>query len=158
MNIKINNEQTNNKTLEYKENAWSGKKTILYNGKELTQINKNLFKYEDGTTSEQFEVKGNYLLGVTINMFGKLIEIERKLTWYEILIAVLVFIPCVIISAFSGVLSATICGAIGGALGATSLIIVKQFDKLYLKIILSLELLIIGALLSYIFAFLIIRF
>ena len=32
MQIVINNEQTNNKDLEYEEGFWTGKKTIKYNG------------------------------------------------------------------------------------------------------------------------------
>lgn len=149
MNININNEQTKYKELEYKENFWNGKRTITYDGTTLTKIKRNLYEYKDGDITEQFEIKGNQLIGITIKMFGNTVEIARKLTWYEIVMAVLVFVPCVFFGAIGG--------AIGGALGITNLIIIRQVDKVYLKIIFSIQFLIIGVLLGYIFAFIILK-
>ena len=47
-----------------------------------------LYEYKDGDITEQFEIKGNQLIGITIKMFGNTVEIARKLTWYEIVMAV----------------------------------------------------------------------
>ena len=129
MKITLNNEQTNNKELYFEENFWTGKRTIKYNGVTLNKVKNNLYEYNDGEVSEQFEVKGNQLVGITIKMFGKEVDIARKLTWYEIVMAVFVFVPCILFGAVGG--------AIGGALGFTNLTIIRQVEKLYLKIIIS---------------------
>lgn len=149
MKITINNEQTKNKELYYEENFWTGKKTIKYNGVILTKVKRNLYEYKDGDISEQFEVKGNQLVGITINLFGETIEVARKLTWYEIVMSILVFVPCILFGAIGG--------AIGGAFGFTNLTIIRNVDKWWLKLIISIQFTIIGLLLSYIFAFLILK-
>ena len=149
MQITINNEQTKNKELYYEENFWTGKKTIKYNGVILTKIKRNLYEYKDGDISEQFEVKGNQLVGITINLFGETIEVARKLTWYEIVMSILVFVPCILFGAIGG--------AIGGAFGFTNLTIIRNVDKWWLKLIISIQFTIIGLLLSYLFAFLILK-
>ena len=87
MKITIKNEQTNNKELCYEEGFWTGKKTIKYNGVELLKLSRNLYEYKDGEKTEQFEVKGNQLIGVTIKMFGNDVEVVRKITWYEIVMS-----------------------------------------------------------------------
>lgn len=73
-----------------------------------------------------------------IKMFGNEIELERKSTWYEIVMSLMVFLPCVLF------------GAIGGGLGFTNLIIIKKIDKWWLKLIISTQFTIISFLLSYI--------
>lgn len=149
MKITINNEQTKNKELYYEENLWTGKKTIEYNGIVLTKVKRNLYEYKDGDISEQFKVKGNQLFGIIINMFGNAVEIARKLTWYEMVMSIFVFIPCILFGAIGG--------AIGGAFGFTNLTIIRNIDKWWLKLIISIQFTIIGLLLSYIFAFLILK-
>ena len=144
MKVAINNEQTNNKLLEYEENAWSGKRTIMYDGIVLTKIKRNIYEYKKDDITEQFVVKGNQLIGITINMFGQTVEIARKLTWYEIVMAILVFAPCILFGAIGG--------AIGGALGFTNVVTIRQIDKWYLKVIVSVQFLVIALLLSYIVA------
>ena len=149
MQITINNEQTKNKELYYEENFWTGKKTIKYNGVILTKIKRNLYEYKDGDISEQFEVKGNQLVGISINMLGENIELTRKLTWYEIVMSILVFVPCILFGAIGGLF--------GGAFGFTNLTIIRNIDKWWLKLIISIQFTVIGLLLSYIFAFLILK-
>lgn len=149
MKILINNEQTNNKLLEYEEGFWTGKRTIKYDGVILSKVKRGSYEYKNGEITETFEIKGNQLVGVKIKMFGNEVEIARKLTWYEIVMAILVFAP--------GFLFGAIGGAIGGALGFTNLVIIRQVDKIYLKIIFSILFLTIGLLLSYIFAVLVLK-
>lgn len=145
----INNEKTQNKVLIYDENIWTGKRTIKYDGTILTKINRNLYEYKNGETSEQFKIKGNLFSGTTITMFGNEIELERRLTWYEIVLSIIVFIPCIMFGLVGGV--------IGGFLGAINLLLIRQFDKIYFKIIVSILFLAIGMLLSYIFAVLVFK-
>lgn len=149
MKIVINNEQTKNKELYYEEGFWTGKRTITYNGILLKKIKMNLYEYNDGENIEQFQIKGNQLFGVSINMFGNNVEVSRKLTWYEIVMAVLVFIPCILFGAIGG--------AIGGALGFTNLTIIRQVKKVYLKVIISAQFLIAGFLLSYLIGYVVLK-
>ena len=146
----INNEQTKNKELVYEEGFWTGKRKITYDGIELVKIKRNLYEYKVEDKTETFEVKGNQLFGATITMFGNTIQLARKLTWYEILMSVLVFVPCVLFGAIGG--------AIGGGLGMTNIVIIRQVDKLYLKITFSVLFAAISILLSYIFAYLVFKF
>ena len=145
----INNEQTKNNELYYEEGFWTGKRTIKYNGISLTKIKRNMYEYKDGENKNQFEVKGNQLIGVTIKMFGNNVEVARKLTWYEIVMSLMVFIPCILFGAIGG--------AFGGGLGFTNLTIIRNVDKWWLKLIISLQFAIIGLLISYIFAYLILK-
>ena len=149
MKVIINNEQTKNKELYYEEGFWTGKRTIKYNGISLTKIKRNLYEYKEGETTENFEIKGNQLIGVTIKMFGNVVEVARKLTWYEIVMSLMVFIPCILFGAIGGVF--------GGGLGFINLTIIRNVDKLWLKLIISLQFAIVALLMSYIFAYLILK-
>ena len=149
MKVVVNNEQTNNKELYYEENLWTGKRTIVYDGVTLTKVKRNLFEYKNGETTEQVEVIGNQLLGITIKMLGKEIEVARKLAWYEIVMAVLVFAPCILFGAIGG--------AIGGALGFTNIVIIRNVKKIYLQIIISIMFMLIGLLMSYVIAVLVLK-
>ena len=149
MKITINNEQTNNKDLFFEETFWTGKRTIIYDGVELKKIKFNLYEYNDGITTYQFLIKGNQFFGLTITMFGKEVEITRKLFWYEITMAVIVFAPCVLFGAIGG--------AIGGALGFTNLTIIRNTEKIYLKIIFSGLFMALSLLLSYVIAVLVFK-
>ena len=149
MKVIINNEQTKNKELYYEEGFWTGKRIIKYNGTSLTKINRNLYEYKAGETTENFEIKGNQLIGVTIKMFGNVVEIARKLTWYELLMSIFVFIPCILYGAVGG--------AIGGILGFTNLTIIRDIDKWWLKLIVSVQFVFVSLLLSYILAYLILK-
>ena len=149
MKTTINNEQTKNKELYYEEGFWTGKRTITYDGVNLTKIKRNLYEYQDGENTEQFEIKGNQLMGVTINMFGNDVEVSRKLTWYEFVMSIFVFIPCVLFGAIGG--------AIGGLLGFTNLTIIRNVEKWWVKLIISIEFTTISLLLSYLLAFLVFK-
>ena len=149
MKIVINNEQTSNKELFYEESFWTGKRTIVYDGIVLKKIKRNIFEYKKDDVVEQVEVVGNQLLGITIKMFGKQFEIARKLTWYEIVMSVFVFLPCVLFGAIGG--------GIGGVLGFTNIVVIRNFQKPYIKVIVSIQFLLIGLLLSYLFAVIIFK-
>lgn len=147
MRVTINNEQTNNKELIYEEGFWTGKRTIVYDGETLTKVKRNIYINK---AKDEFVIKGNQLVGVTITMLGKQVEVLRKLTWFEIALSVLVFVPCVLFGAIGG--------AFGGGLGFTNVMLLRRIDKLYLKIIISLLMTGLAVLLSYIFAYLVFKF
>ncbi len=149
MKIELNNVKTLNKPLEFEENFWTGRRSIKYNGIPLKKIKNSLFEYQDGEKVEQFRIKGNQFIGMIITMFNNEIELERKLTWYEIVLSILVFLPCFLFGLVGG-----ICG---GILGFTNLVIIRQLNKWYLKVIVSILFLTIGMLLSYVIAVLVLN-
>ncbi len=149
MKIIINNENTNNKDLYYEEGFWTGKRTVKYDGAILPKVKRGSYEYKNGEITEIFKIKGNQLAGIKIKMFGSEVEIVRKITWQEIIMSILVFLP--------GFLFGAIGGAIGGLLGFTNLVIIRQVDKIYLKIIFSILFMAIGLLLSYILAVLVFK-
>ena len=149
MNVTINNSQTKNKDLVYEEGFWTGKRSIKYNGVDLVKIKRNIYEYNDGKNIEQFEIKGNQLIGVTIKMFGSCVEVLRKLNWYEIVMAIMVAIPCFLFGAIGG--------AFGGGIGFINLYVIRQIDKWWMKLIISVLFTAISVLLSYIFAFLVLK-
>lgn len=149
MKVTINNEQTKNKTLYYEEGFWTGKRTIVYDGVPLTKVKRNLYELRQGDAVEQFVIKGNQLIGVTITMFGVEVEVARKLYWYEYVLAAIVFAPCVLFGAVGG--------AVGGALGFFNLVVIRNVDKIWLKIIISVQFAAISLLLSYILAVMILH-
>lgn len=145
MKVVIENQQTKNKPFTYEESFWTGKRTIYYDGKQLSKVKRNVYEYKNGEESQHFEIKGNQVIGVTVNMFGSSIEVLRKLTWLEILLSFLVLIPpCVLFGAIGGLF--------GGALGFTNIMVIRQIDKLYLKIIISVEFIAVTLLASYVVA------
>lgn len=144
MKITINNEKTLNKTLEYEESFWTSKRVITYDGINLKKLKYGLYEYRDGDIVECFKIEGNQILGIKINMFNNDIVLERSLTWYEIVLSLLVFVPCILFGLVGGI--------VGGLLGAANLILIRQLEKWYLKVIVSILLLAIGMLLSFIFA------
>ena len=103
-----------------------------------------MFEYKTVSESFLFEIKGNQLTGINLLMFGNQIEIERKLTWYEIALSILVVAPCFLFGAVGG--------AIGGGLCVTNLILIKKIEKIHFKILVSIELCILGFLISYVTA------
>jgi len=149
MKVLLNNEKTKNKDLYFEEGFWTGKRKIVYDGITLTKIKRSIYEYENGDVKEQFVIKGNQLLGVNIQMFGEDVELTRKLTWYEIVLSVLVIAPCVLFGAIGG--------AIGGALGFTNATLIRKIDKLWLKILISIEFAVVGLLLSYLIAYMLLR-
>ena len=149
MKIIINNSQTQNKELCFEEGFWTGKKTITYNGVLLKKIKRNVYEYKDGEITEQFEVKGNQLFGITIKMFGQVVEVARKSTALELTMMFLVFIPCILFGAIGGFF--------GGGLAVITLTVIRRLEKWWLKLIVGLQFMAIALLLSYIFAYLILK-
>lgn len=149
MKTVINNEKTKNKELYFEENFWTGKKHIIYDGVPLTKIRFNQYEYKTDETVETFLVKENAYSGIVVYMFGEQVEVVRKLVWYELALSLLVFLSCALFGAIGG--------GIGGFLFCENVILIRKIDKLWLKILISLEIAILGVLLSYILAIMIFR-
>ncbi len=147
MKVVVNNEKTKNKDFFYEENFWTGKRNLAYDNVPLTKIKRNVFEYKEGDKVEQFLIKGNQFIGVSVSMFGVQVEVIRKLTWLEIVLSVLVFIPSILFGAVGG--------AIGGVCGFTNILLLRKIENIWLQIIISGEFALLGLTLSYIFAILI---
>ena len=97
----------NGVSIYYEESFWTGRKEIIFNGKELTKVKRNV--YTDGVYD--YKVKGSYFGGVTITVNEVPYEIYKKLNFFHILLILapmlLVFIGGAI-GAVIGILAASI--------------------------------------------------
>lgn len=121
--MKVMNQTNDGKTVEYEEGFWTGKRTVRIDGKELVKIGKKVFVYDE----KRYELKGNYLTGVTLLSPDENIELIRKLNVLEwILVALPLFLVL-------------IGGAIGGAMGALAACcnaaVVRGVKNIVLKIV-----------------------
>lgn len=161
----INNEQTKFKDLVYEESIWTGRRTLSYDGVVLHKIKRGVYACKQGEQTEQITVKGNQLIGVTVTLFGQQIELLRKARWYEWALSILVLMAGVVFACLNHdgdsialcALVSGICGGIGGGLYFANFYLLRRVDKLYLKIILSVEFTVAAALLCYIVSALIFK-
>ena len=72
--------------IDFQESAWTGRKTLLQNGKECAKLGKNQFLLENGETAE---IKGNFLRGAVLYIRGKEYRLTPAAKWYEYVLAVL---------------------------------------------------------------------
>lgn len=114
-----------NLKIKYEESFWTGKKTIVINDVELQKVKKNVYKYQD----EDYNLKGNYLIGASLNKGTTKIQLLKSLSWWNY---ILIFIPAIL---FTG-------GAVGSFSAALGMIINVGVNRKELhpvvKIILSL--------------------
>lgn len=133
MKVTVNGENTRGKELKYEESFWTGKRKFFYDGKELSRRNNKLFVLESEEGAAELKVTGNRFTGVRADsaLFAGTVNITRKLTALEYILAAIVFIP--------GILFGAIGGLIGGVLGYLNLEMMIRIKKLWLKIVVSLE-------------------
>lgn len=143
MKVVINNEQTNNKPLKVEECFFTGKHKLEYDGSILQEQSKNSFKLNNAKSAEDVTVKGHQIWGVSVNLFGNNIQVSSKLTWYEIVLSVLIFAPCLMFG-WVGLL-------FGLVLALAGFVTIRILDNLVYKIVTAVLLLVIAMLLSYIF-------
>ena len=144
MQVSVKSQNIGDKELVFNQNFWTGKIKIYYDNTELKKISNKVFQYQSKDKIEQLTVKGNQLTGISINFMGQDFQIMHKLSWYEIVLSLFVFLPCILFGAIGG--------ALGGLFGAINLIYIRYIEKIWLKIVISLEICCIALLLSYIFA------
>ncbi len=123
----------------YTESAWTGKKSLIFNGIPAQSISKKEFMLDD----IKINLKGNYFLGVSISINGEIIELVAKPKWYEIILSVL---PVIFIIVWGN--NPALCfifpvvgGAIGGGFGAVvsmlSIYLMKKVTKPIHKILIG---------------------
>ena len=91
---------SNDKILKYEESLWTGKRTISINGLTLMKVKKNI--YTDGTNN--YELKGNYLTGVTLVGPEASYVILDKLNGLQIVCASIPIIIGILFTGFIGIL------------------------------------------------------
>ncbi|MBQ2894426.1 MAG: hypothetical protein IJE92_02800 [Clostridia bacterium] len=100
----------------YEENFWTGKKTITIDGTRLEKASKTEFLYPmmDGTFTH-VKLKGNYLMGVKLDINGETVQVVESPKWYELVMYILTFV-LILVWGNSPELCA-IVPVLGGALG-----------------------------------------
>lgn len=129
----VNNEITNGKDLVYSESFWTGRRGLTYDGVELKRQSNKKFVSESESGNTEFTVSGNRFTGINItsHIFSAPVNVVRKLTVLEYILAVLVFIP--------GIVFGAIGGAVGGIIACINLYIMPKIETLWLKVVISLE-------------------
>lgn len=139
----VNNETTNGKELAYTESFWTGRRSLSYDGKELKRESNKKFVLEGEGGNTEFQVSGNIFKGVNVSapVFSEPINVVRKLTTLEYILAILVFIP--------GVIFGAIGGAVGGLIACANLYIMPKVETLWLKIVIAVEFCIVAGFASF---------
>lgn len=111
----------------YTEGFWSGKKTLMINGKSTIPIGKKRFLHDGKTVV----LKGNSFAGVSIVIDGQTVRVSPAPKWYEIILALLPFLFLVTWGNSPALCSIfpVVGGAIGGALGGVGLVVSRMAMK-----------------------------
>ena len=166
MEININNEKTKNKQLVVKINEWTGIVKIFYDGKQAKRVKWRTYEIEINSSKELITFVGNQYQGFYIKIFDNKIEVLRKLAWYEILLSTLILTSGFVFAVLAGVytkqlglacLIGALCGGVGGLLYSLSCIFLRKYKKIYINIIILIELLLISISFNYILLFLIFK-
>jgi len=127
----------------YDESIWTGKKEITIDGRQLSKLKRNSYRYYDGEKDVFVQLKGSFLSGVSFIIEGRTIRVTEKPKWYE---QVLAWFTLVFILVWGNIptlfmIFPVISGAIGGALaGVTacfSLLAMRQTKKPLLKVLIG---------------------
>ena len=124
--------------IEYEESNWTGSKSLSINGAPLQKTSKKTFVTPDGTP---VEIKGNYLAGSSLIIGQETIRLTPPITWYEIVLTVLLFVFIIVWSNVPALLfvvpiiGGAIGGAITGGLAVLTLFLAKMTPKPILKIL-----------------------
>lgn len=138
--------------IDFQESAWTGRKTLLQNGKECAKLGKNKFVLENGETAE---VTGNFLRGAALYIHGKQHQLTPAAKWYEYVLAVL---PLLFNLIWGNVVALfeifpVVGGAIGGAIGGVgfvlSLLLMRKTNQWWAKILIGLVIFAACVMISY---------
>ncbi len=125
----------------YEESAWTGKKTLLINGKYLTKTDKKTFSYSNGDEKQQFVLGGNFLRGAHITDGKEKIQLTQPIKWYELLLPIITFVALLLWASVPSLvlIFPLVGGAIGGLIGGifmvVSMLVMKSIKNVSLKIL-----------------------
>ena len=133
--------------ITYEEGFWSGKKTVTINGQPLQKMDKKTFTWQRGEDTGMVTVKGNIMVGVSLQIAGETIWVVPKVVWYEWILGL---IPFILLIAWGN--SPVLCsifpivgGALGGVIGGLGLVLfmyLSKGKKFGIKLLLSLVMLV----------------
>ena len=124
--------------ITYEESFWTGKKTLYFNGQELTKTARNVFQTSEGET---VTLTGNFFSGLKANIGTESVQLTAACKWYEYVLSAL---PLVLILIWGN--SVALCnifpvvgGAIGGLIGgvflALNMLICRKINNVILKVL-----------------------
>lgn len=126
----------------YEESFWTGKKNITINNEKFLKINKKNYSgklNEEDLEPTIIELNGTYLMGVTLRIDSKIIEVVPKIKWYEFILVLLPFVIDMILS-FVPVLP-ILGGALGGLItvlaGFLELTLIRKTESVAMKILIG---------------------
>ena len=138
--------------IEYEESFWTGKRSVVLDGRQLEKIKSKEFLDEDGTL---YKRKGNYVTGVVLETPYESIRLSPTVKWYEIALSILPFIlimvwgnseaACRVVPVVGGAIG----GGISGALSYLNFVVIKGIKKIWLKILVSVGVLALTFLICY---------
>lgn len=129
-------------TITYSENAWTGKKEIVFNQTPLLKTGKTTYIYKlDENTDITVTVKGSFLTGVTLEVEGENIKVISAPNWYEVVCSALIFIftmvwgHSVYLCSILPIVGGAIGGAISGAATVISIMLMRQSKTIGKKLL-----------------------
>ena len=131
--------------LEYCESFWTGKKSLSVNGSPLEKSSKNTFRLSEG---QYITLEGNFIKGSSVTIEGQKIVLTPAVKWYEIVLPVLSFILVLVWGNSQQLYNIfpVVGGGLGGFLGALfgfcNVVIIKGVKNVFLKILISLGMLV----------------
>ncbi len=125
----------------YDENFWTGKKELTVNGVKLAKQQKNTFVFEHDGQSKIVDIKGGFATSAKLYIGDKVVELTPPLKWYEIVCSAVLF--AIIVAWGNSVALCSIVPVIGGAFGGgitgamafLCLILMKNQNKLWAKLL-----------------------
>lgn len=128
-------------TIEYNENFFTGKKSLSLNGVQLEKQGKNTFVFEKEGQRYFGAVSGNFLTGAKLSLDGKITQLVKPCSWYEITLTAILAVFFIV---WGNVVSlvellplagGAVGGAIAGLMAAGSLICMKMVKPVWAKIL-----------------------
>ena len=127
--------------IQYDENFWTGKKSLLINGEPLRKLDK--FTYVLESENKSVTLKGNFIVGVSIKVDNITITLSEKPKWYEMTLSMLILIINLVwgnnllLLSIVPIVSGAIGGCICGGMIVACIAAMRNTDKVWLKILIG---------------------
>ena len=128
-------------TIVYEESFWSGKKTLMINNVPLVKQNKKTYLWTQDGVTKTVTLTGNFVTGAQLNVDGNSICITAPSKWYEIALAVMIFMMNIIwgnsveLCSIFPIVSGAIGGAVSGLIAFSYLLAAKYVKNIFLKLL-----------------------
>ena len=142
----------------YDENLLTGKRAISVGGYALQKRNKTTYVVPGGPAEAVVYVKGNFFSGVSLSIMGQDVRVTASTKWYEYVLSALIFALILIwgnstaLCAILPVVGGAIGGGISGLMLCVNLLLMKSTNKLWLKLLIWLGMIIATVLICHVIA------